>query len=51
MTALLLAQFKPIVLFLLIGAIIGLSRISGGKAVTTRAKGLRGPHRISSVRP
>ena len=49
MTSLLLAQFKPIVLFLLIGAIVGLSRISGGKAAAP--KGLRGLYRIASVRP
>ena len=38
MTALLLEHLKLIVLFLLIGSIVGLSRLSGGKAMPTPGK-------------
>ena len=50
MTTLLLENLKLIVLFLLIGSIIGLSRFGGRKPMTTRPKGLHGPHRIASIR-
>jgi hypothetical protein len=42
MTALMLENLKLIMLFMLIGSIIGLSHLSGGKANPARPKGLRG---------
>lgn len=45
MTALFVAQLKPILLFLLIGSIVGLARLQG-KA----ARALRGSRRMASVR-
>jgi hypothetical protein len=42
MTALLLENLKLIVLFLLIGSVIGLSKLSGGNAMPARPKRLRG---------
>ena len=42
MTALMLENLKLIMLFMLIGSIIGLSPLSGGKANPARPKGLRG---------
>ena len=50
MTILLFEHLKLIVLFLLIGSIIGLSRLSGGKAVTTPSKDLRGSRQVAPVR-
>ena len=41
MTALLLENVKPIVLFMLIGSIIGLSHFSGGTVMPSRPKALR----------
>jgi len=41
MTALLLEHLKLIVLFMLIGSVIGLSHLSGGKAMPVRARVLR----------
>ena len=42
MTVLLVENLKLIMLFMLIGSIIGLSHLSGGKANPERPKGLRG---------
>ena len=50
MTALLLEHLKLIVLFLLIGSIVGLSRLSGDKATPTPAKAVRKSRRAASVR-
>jgi hypothetical protein len=38
MTALLLVHIKLIVLFLLIGSIVALARLGGGKPLTARSK-------------
>jgi len=50
MTALLLEHLKLIVLFLLIGSIVGLSRLSGGKAMPTPGKAVRESRRAASAR-
>jgi hypothetical protein len=50
MTILLLENFKLIVLFLLIGSIVGLSRIGGGKLTTIPSKKLRGSRQVAPVR-
>jgi hypothetical protein len=50
MTALMLENLKLIMLFMLIGSIIGLSHLSGGKANPARPKGLRGYGRPASAR-
>ena len=50
MTILLLENFKLIVLFLLIGSIVGLSRFGGGKAMTIPSKDLRGSRQLAPVR-
>ena len=50
MTALLLEHLKLIVLFLLIGSIVGLSRLSGGKAMPTPGKAVREFRRAASAR-
>ena len=50
MTALLLEHLKLIVLFLLIGSIVGLSRLSGGKAMQTPGKAVRESRRAASAR-
>ena len=42
MTALLLENLKLVILVLLIGTIVGLSHLSGGKAKPTRRKRHRG---------
>ncbi len=42
MTALLVENLKLIMLFMLIGSVIGLSHLSGGKAKPVRHKRLRG---------
>jgi len=42
MTALLLENLKLVILVLLIGTIVGLSHLSGGKAKPTRRKRRRG---------
>jgi hypothetical protein len=49
MTALLLVQLKPILLFLLVGSIVALARLGGGKAGATRR--LSGALRAATVRP
>ena len=49
MTALLLENIKLIILFLLIGSIIGLSHLSGGKTKPARSKRLRGYGRLASA--
>ena len=51
MTALLLENLKLIVLFLLIGSIVGLSHAGGGKAVASGAKGSRRRRQPASARP
>ena len=50
MAALLLEILKLIVLFLLIGSIVGFSHAGGGKVVAAGAKGLRGRCRPASAR-
>ena len=50
MTALMLENLKLIMLFLLIGSVIGLSHLSGGKANPARPKGHRGYGRLVSAR-
>jgi len=50
MTALLVENLKLIMLFMLIGSIIGLSHLSGGKTKPTRRKRLRGYGRPASAR-
>ena len=50
MTALLVENFKLIMLFLLIGSIIGLSHLSGRKAKPTRRRRRRGYGRPASAR-
>jgi len=49
MTALLIENLKLIMLFMLIGSVIGLSHLSGGKAKPARAKALRGYGRPASA--
>ncbi len=50
MTALMLENIKLIMLFLLIGSIIGLSHLNDGKAKPARRKQLRGYGRPASAR-
>lgn len=50
MTALLLENFKPITLFILIGSIIGLSRLDGEKAQPGRRNRLRKVGRLAAAR-
>ena len=50
MTALLVENFKLIMLFMLIGSIIGLSHLSDVKAKPARTKRLRGYGRPASAR-
>jgi hypothetical protein len=50
MTALILENLKLIMLFLLIGSVIGLSHLSGGKAKPARHKRLRGYGRPATAR-
>ena len=50
MTVLLVENLKLIMLFMLIGSIIGLSHLSGGKANPARPKGHRGYGRLVSSR-
>jgi hypothetical protein len=50
MTAFVLENLKLILLFVLIGSVIGLSNLSGGKAMTARPKGIRRYHRPVSAR-
>ena len=50
MTVLLVENLKLIMLFMLIGSVIGLSHISGGKAKPARHKRLRGYGRPASAR-
>jgi hypothetical protein len=50
MTALLVENFKLIVLFVLIGSIIGLSHLSGTKAKPERQRRRRGYGRPASAR-
>lgn len=50
MTALLLENLKLIILVLLIGSIIGLSHLSGGKAKPARRKRQHGYGRPASAR-
>ncbi len=50
MTALLVENLKLVILFLLIGSIIGLSHLSGGKAKPARPKRSRGYGRPASAR-
>jgi len=45
MTALLLVLLKPMLLFLLVGSIVALARLNGGKAGANR------PLRAATVRP
>jgi hypothetical protein len=49
MTALMLENLKLIMLFLLIGSVISLSHLSGGKAKPARLKRLRGYGRPASA--
>ena len=49
MTGLVLENLKLIILFLLIGSIIGLSHLSGAKANPARHKRLRGYGRPASA--
>ena len=50
MTALLVENFKLIMLFMLIGSIIGLSHLSGATAKSARRRRGRGYGRPASVR-
>jgi hypothetical protein len=50
MTALLVENLKLIMLFMLIGSIIGLSHLSGGQARPARRKRLRGHGQPASAR-
>ena len=50
MAALMLENLKLIILFLLIGSIIGLSHLNGAKAKPARRKRLRGYGRPASAR-
>ena len=50
MTALLVENLKLVILFLLIGSIIGLSHLSDGKAKPTRRTRRRGYGRPASAR-
>ena len=50
MTALMLENIKLIMLFLLIGSIIGLSHFNDGKAKPARLKRLRGYGRPATAR-
>ena len=50
MTALLVENLKLIMLFMLIGSIIGLSHLTGGKANPARHKRLRGYGRPAPAR-
>jgi hypothetical protein len=50
MTVLLVENLKLIMLFMLIGSIIGLSHLSGGKANPARPKVLRGYGRPAMAR-
>jgi hypothetical protein len=50
MTALLLENVKLVMLFLLIGSVIGLSHLSAVKARPARPNGLRGYGRPASAR-
>ena len=50
MTALLVENIKLIMLFVLIGSIIGLAHAGGGTAMTARSKRLRSYRRRASVR-
>jgi hypothetical protein len=50
MTALLVEHFKLIMLFVLIGSIIGLSHLSGAKAKPARRRRRRGYGRPASAR-
>jgi hypothetical protein len=50
MTVLLVENLKLIMLFMLIGSIIGLSHLGGGKANPARPKGLRGYGRPATAR-
>ena len=50
MTVLLVENLKLIMLFMLIGSIIGLSHLSGGKAKPARPKRLRGYGRPATSR-
>jgi hypothetical protein len=49
MTVLLVENLKLIILFLLIGSVIGLSHLSGAKAKPARHKRLRGYGRPASA--
>ena len=49
MTAFMLENAKLIMLFLLIGSVIGLSHLSGGNAMPARPKRLRGCGRPASA--
>ena len=48
MTALLIENLKLILLFMLIGSVIGLSHLGGEKAKPTRQTSLRGYRRAAS---
>jgi hypothetical protein len=50
MTALLVENLKLIMLFLLIGSVIGLSNLGGGEAASPRPKRIRGYRRPASAR-
>ena len=50
MTVILVENLKLIMLFMLIGSIIGLSYLSGGKAKPARLKRLRGYGRPATAR-
>lgn len=50
MTALLVEHLKLIMLFMLIGSIIGLSHLDGAKAKPARRQRLRGYGRLASAR-
>ncbi len=51
MTALLIENFKLILLTLLIGSIVGLSRISDAKPMRASPRRPRRFHKIASARP
>jgi hypothetical protein len=50
MTALLIENLKPIILFLLIGSIIGLSNLSGENAKSARRNRRRGHSQPATAR-
>lgn len=50
MTALLVENLKLVMLFVLIGSLIGLSQLGGGKLIPARRKRARGHRRPASVR-